>query len=138
MIGIYAQVNAAKIDRKKWEEVFEDCKIIAEAGQLADIESVTVREEELECLVPVREKDGKLHIVGDLVQGRCIQDCELERDVTKYILKGVKPLLGSRYRSICICAFITAQVSMRNTLCLISTPRPLVRVRISVCWQWRC
>ena len=93
-ISISAQLNAANIDRKKWEAVFEDCKKIAEAGQLADIESVTVRGEELECLVPVREKDGKLHIVGDLVQGRCVQDCELERDVTKYVLKGVKPMSG--------------------------------------------
>ena len=94
MISVYGQINSANIDRKKWEAVFEDCKKIAEAGQLADIESVTVRGEELECLVPVREKEDKLHIVGDLVQGRCVQDCELERDVTKYVLKGVKPMSG--------------------------------------------
>ena len=94
MISIYGQINSANIDRKKWEAVFEDCKKIAEAGQLADIESLNVRGEELECLVPVKEKEGKLHIVGDLVQGRCVQDCELERDVTKYVLKGVKPMSG--------------------------------------------
>ena len=106
-ISISAQLNAANIDRKKWEAVFEDCKKIAEAGQFADIKSVTVRGEELECLVPVQEKDGKLHIVGDLIQGRCIQDCELERDVTKYILKGVKPLPGipvSEHLYMCLCS----------------------------------
>jgi len=83
--SIFAQVNATKIDPKKWVEVYEDCLKIAKAGQLADTEVKTVRDYNIECLVPVKECGGKIHIIGDMVQGYCIQDYELERDVTKYL-----------------------------------------------------
>ena len=86
-IAIFAQVNAAKIDPKRWEKVYEDCLKIAEAGQLADKDMRDVRGFVLRCLVPVREKDGRIHIIGDMVQGDCIQDYELERDVSKYLPK---------------------------------------------------
>ena len=86
-IAIYAQVNAAKIDQKRWEKVYEDCLKIAEAGQLADMEARNVRGFELNCLVPAKEKDGKIHIIGDMIQGSCVQDYELERDVSRYLPK---------------------------------------------------
>jgi len=85
--SIILQLNASKIDAIKWSEVFDDCLKIAEAGQLADYEKKTVCGYSLDCLVPVREKDGKIHIIGDTVQGSTVQDFELERDISNYFLQ---------------------------------------------------
>ena len=84
-IRIYLELNARKINKDKWSEVFEDCLKIAEYGQLADVEKRNICGHNINCLVPVKEKDGMLRIAGDLVQGRFIEEYDLMRDVDIYV-----------------------------------------------------
>ncbi|MBR1384232.1 MAG: hypothetical protein IJ555_10575 [Ruminococcus sp.] len=84
-IRIYMEIDARKINKEKWSAIFNDCLKIAEFGQLADIEKRNVCGHNINCLVPVKEKDGMLRVAGDLVQGKFIEEYHLMRDVDIYV-----------------------------------------------------
>ena len=86
-IEIITQINAAKIDSRRWEKVYDDCLKIARAGKLATVVPYPINGHTLDVITDAMERDNKIQIVGDTLLGINVKGFELEKDVTKYLQK---------------------------------------------------
>ena len=84
-IEIITQINAAKIDSRRWEKVYYDCLKIARAGKLATVVPYPINGYTLDVIADAMEIKDKIQIVGDTLLGVNVKGFELERDVTKYL-----------------------------------------------------
>ena len=83
-IYIYSQIAPERIDEKAWARVYDDSLKIVRYAQLAEAECKNIEGYDVLTLVPADDKNGRWHAIGDMVTGSCIEDYDMEKDLSRY------------------------------------------------------